>query len=253
MIIAKADIFYFFMVLTRILGLVVLVPFFGGRVIPVQLRLALGAGLALFVYPMVYNPDYVPEHPLVILFFLLTEVLMGILMGFAVRLVFYIAEFSGAIISMETSLTRSDVFDPLMQSHSTTVGTVLFYICVMLMFVTDVHHDVLRVFVESYRNVPVGGIVPVLKNVNEFAKATSSIFLVGLKIAAPIVALSFVINVTFAVLGKAVPKMNVFITSFPIKILGGLGLLFFSSGLIFQYFYHYVKAVPKLMASFISF
>lgn len=253
MIAAKADIFFFFMVFTRVLGLITLVPFFGGRVIPKQIQIALGGGIALLVYPLVFNSNAIPEHGLTMLIFAFTELSIGFLMGFAVRMVFYIAEFAGTLISTETSLMRSDIFDPLMQSNSTSMGTLLFYLCVMLLLVTGMHYEIIRVFVGSYNVIPIGGVLPILKNVTPFVRASSGIFLIGLKIAAPIVALSFIINMTFATLGKAVPKMNVFITSFAVRIIAGLGLLFLSFGLIVQYFHGYIQNIPAQMLDFLSF
>ena len=69
----------------------------------------------------------------------------------------------------------------------------------------------------------------------EFAREVSHVFVVGTLIAAPFIALNFMINISFAVLGKAVPKMNVFMTSFSIRILSGLVLLVSSILLISSY------------------
>ena len=69
----------------------------------------------------------------------------------------------------------------------------------------------------------------------EFVGEVSHVFVIGTLIAAPFIALNFLVNVSFAVLGKAVPKMNVFMTSFSVRILGGLVLLVASILLITSY------------------
>ena len=69
----------------------------------------------------------------------------------------------------------------------------------------------------------------------ELLSEVSRVFLIGTLIAAPFIAFNFLVNVSFAVLGKAVPKMNVFMTSFSVRILGGLVLLVASILLITSY------------------
>ena len=69
----------------------------------------------------------------------------------------------------------------------------------------------------------------------EFVREVSRVFVIGTLMAAPFIALNFLVNVSFAVLGKAVPKMNVFMTSFSVRILGGLVLLVSSLLLLTSY------------------
>lgn len=242
-----------FPIFVRAAALLSLIPMFGGRIVPRLVQIAFAASLAIIASGFIPVEDAYPTHFVALVMITAKELLTGLLMGFAVRLVFHVAEFAGSLISMESGLMRSDAFDPLLQSQSTTVSTVLFHLSTVMIFVTGVHHEIIEAFVLSYRKVPIFAPLPLFRGVEALTHATANVFLLGLRIAAPVVALSFVINVTFAVLGKAVPKMNVFIVSFPVKIYAGLSLLLLIIGLIVQYFHDYIRGIPTQMIEFLSF
>ena len=87
----------------------------------------------------------------------------------------------------------------------------------------------------SFEILPIGSFFLTVNPTLEFVEEVKQVFILGTLIAAPFIALNFLINVSFAVLGKAVPKMNVFMTSFAIRILSGLVLLVSSILLITSY------------------
>jgi flagellar biosynthetic protein FliR len=87
----------------------------------------------------------------------------------------------------------------------------------------------------SFEILPIGSFFLKANPTLEFVNEVNHVFIIGTLMSAPFIALNFMINVSFAVLGKAVPKMNVFMTSFSIRILGGLTLLVSSLLLITSY------------------
>ena len=87
----------------------------------------------------------------------------------------------------------------------------------------------------SFEILPIGAFFLKANPTDQFVREVAHVFVVGTLIAAPFIALNFLINVSFAVLGKAVPKMNVFLTSFAVRILCGLLLLVSCTLLITAY------------------
>jgi flagellar biosynthetic protein FliR len=156
-------------------------------------------------------------------------------MAMAVRITFFVLELAGELISTSIGLVTSQSLNPITGSNSSSIGTLLFYLGLLVFFITGIHHEVLRGFVKSFEIVPVGQSMLEIKSIDQFVRDTSSIFLVGLLIAAPFIALNFMINITFAILGKAAPKVNVFITSFAVRIIAGFTLLASSAALIVSY------------------
>jgi flagellar biosynthesis protein FliR len=112
------------------------------------------------------------------------------------------------------------------------------------MLTLDLHHWVLVGFERTYLVLPIGG---AHLNAALFATVvghTSKIFVVALQIAAPILAVSFVVTLVFAVLSRAVPQMDVFILSFSFRIIGGLAVFGFTLQLTAQHVMNYLHRLP---------
>jgi len=86
----------------------------------------------------------------------------------------------------------------------------------------------------------------------QYISEVSNVFVLGVLMAAPFIALNFIVNISFAVLGKAVPKMNVFITSFAVRIMAGLILLVSSLLLFSSYVFDHSKRSIEVMIDIIQ-
>ena len=160
------------------------------------------------------------------------EVLIGLLMALTVRMTFYGLEVAGHVTSMEIGLVRNESLNPFGIPGS-MISSLLFLFCSYF----NVHHRfallILQAFSQSFQLIPVGRPLIQIHGFDDFLIETSTIFLMGLLISAPFIALSLTINLVLAVLGKAAPKINVFMTSFAVRILAGV-LLFISSILLIR-------------------
>ena len=132
------------------------------------------------------------------------------------------------------------------------ISSLLFYFALILMLVSGLHHLILRACSESFHLMPVGRPLFSIHGFDDFLAETSTIFVMGLLIAAPFIALSLTINLVLAVLGKAAPKINVFMTSFAVRILAGVILFSASILLIRAYILKYLDRAPVNMLLFLE-
>jgi flagellar biosynthetic protein FliR len=146
----------------------------------------------------------------------------------------------------------SSSVNPLLGSSDSTITTLLYYFSLLIFFVQGIHYDVIKAFVLSFEILPIGSFFLTANPTAEFVEEVTHVFVLGTLIAAPFIALNFLINISFAVLGKAVPKMNVFMTSFAIRILSGLVLLVSSILLITSYIIDHSKRSVEVMLDIIQ-
>jgi flagellar biosynthetic protein FliR len=182
----------------------------------------------------------------------LNEVCIGLLLAMSVRMIFFAVELAGYLISYEIGLMASNSVNPLLGSSDATITTLLFYFSMLVFFVAGIHYDVLKAFIMSFEILPIGSFLLSINPMSQFVGEVSRVFLIGTLMAAPFIALNFLVNVTFAVLGKAVPKMNVFMTSFSVRILGGMVLLVASLLLITSYILDNARRSVEVMLSIIQ-
>jgi flagellar biosynthesis protein FliR len=228
------------------------IPLFAGKLIPVKIRTAFGLLLSILINPLVPANLEIANHFAGAILLSLNEICIGLLLAMTVRMIFFAVELAGHLISYEIGLMASSSVNPLLGSTDATITTLLYYFSLLIFFVAGIHYDILKAFTLSFEILPIGSYFLSASPMVEFAREISNVFVIGTLIAAPFIALNFMINISFAVLGKAVPKMNVFMTSFSIRILSGLVLLVSSILLITSYILDGSKRSVSIMLDIIQ-
>jgi flagellar biosynthetic protein FliR len=242
-----------FLVFGRVGGLLFFVPPFAGKVVPVQLRVGLSFLLAYVICSSVPTVVFASMHFSVFLLSMLYEVIIGFLLGFIIRIFFFTIEFAGQVMSTEMGLMISSSFNPSSEGYASTVTNVFFYFGIVLFFVVGAHYSVLQGLVRSFHIVPAGQIFFLsFESMSTLVRATSELFLVGLQVAAPIIGVNFLVNLTFSILGKAVPRMNVFMTSFSVRIMAGFMILTAALAVITHYLTTQLGREAELMLRVIA-
>lgn len=224
-----------FLVFARLGAFFIGIPLFGGEMVPAKIRVAFGVIISVLIHQYVPHNLEMAWHFIGIILLMLNEIFIGLYMAIAVKIVFFVIELAGELISTSIGLVTDSSLNPITGSSSSSIGTVLFYFGLLIFFITGVHYEVMHAFIKSFEILPIGSSMLALKSIDAFVRDTSSIFLLGMLMSAPFIALNFMINITFAILGKAAPKVNVFITSFAVRIIAGLTLLAGSGTLLASY------------------
>jgi len=239
------DLFNWLLVFLRGSALLAVFPVFSAQNVPRLIRIALGAMLAFLVAPTLPAVSPAGLDFWGALGLMLLEVLFGVLLGFVSRMFFYAIEIAGAIVAMEMGLTMPGGMNPFTNTSTSEAGTILQYLGIMLFLTLNLHHGLLVAFQRSYHFLPAGG-----GRLNEalvidlFAR-TNHLFWFALQMAAPILAVSFLITLIFSVLSRAVPQMNVFTENFGVRLLAGLTVFGLTCHLMAQHIANYLGRLPE--------
>jgi flagellar biosynthetic protein FliR len=222
-------------------------PIFSARNFPVQLRLALGALLAGMVAATMPADAVQAADFWGLAGQMAVEVGLGLVIGFVCRMIFFMLEIAGSIISVEIGLSMPPGINPLDDTQTTTASSMLYYLAAVLWLSLDMHHWMFIAFKKTYAYLPIGTAHLSQALVTDMVGRTAGIFVVALQMAAPLLAVSFIISLIFAVLGRAVPQMNVFAESFAVRPLVGLSVFGLTLDLMSQHIMNYMRQLPEDM------
>lgn len=242
--------FAWMMVLLRSIGLIMQLPVLAGHPVPVTVRLAISIGLATLLAGLVpFAPA--PGTLWSLIAAASFEIVLGLALGFVVRTAFASVEMGARIMSSEIGLTAT----PGLGAPEPTqepVAALLASLAVVLFFMFGAHHGVLIAFARSFQLAPAGAAQFAASAGGSLILDTGRMIELGVRIAAPFIAMNFLVNLAFSVLGKAVPRMNVFAVSFAARALFGMGLLSTAGALIARYLFIEFGDLPLRMLDLVK-
>lgn len=215
--------------LSRILGLISAAPLFGNSSFPVSGKVILGIMLAMIMAPTIPAGPAIDPMSLAGLLIILQEMLIGLAMGFSMRIVFAAIEMAGEVSSLTMGLGFASVFDPQTRGRSSAVSQFLTLIATMAFLAVNAHLVLIEALAESFISLPISGTPIAIAAPYQMARWGAIIFSAGLQLSLPIVAALLITNIALGILTRAAPQLNIFGIGFPISL--GVGLFLISQTL----------------------
>lgn len=225
----------FLLILVRITSFIYIAPFFGQANTPQRVKLGFAICISYMVYLLLPQQTLSYESTLDYAVLVIKESIAGILVGFFAYLVNTIIIFAGHIIDMEIGLTMASTFDPQTQSQITVSGRFYQYIFMMIFIITGMHWYLLSALVDSFTAVPLGQMQMRASLISMLTDFIGQYFVLGFRIALPVFASSFVVNIVLGIMTKVAPQIHMFSVGMQLKILAGLFIMFMT-----------VAAVPNI-------
>ncbi len=211
--------------LTRILGLIATAPLYSNVSIPRRVKVGLGILLAMIVAPSVQMPTGLEPISLAGMMILTQQLLIGIAMGFSMRVIFSAVELGGEVASMTMGLGFATFFNPQSQGRSNAVSQLLSLLTLMVYLAANVHLALLSTLVDSFSTMPVA-VGPMQGNIaDQVVHWAGRVFSAGLQLSLPIVAALLVTNMALGILTRAAPQLNLFGIGFPITLTVGFAMI----------------------------
>ncbi|GFE59496.1 flagellar biosynthetic protein FliR [Geobacter sp. AOG2] len=235
---SPGEVIVFALVLSRIAGIFAALPTFGGRAVPTRIKVVIAFMITLVCFPVLkITPPPMPSDAFTLGLLALSEVAVGLTLAFVAQMVFSAVEFSGQIIGMQMGLTISSILDPTRGTQVQLMSVLQSLFATLLFLALDVHHVFIRAIVESFRIIPIGGWHVSGQLVSFLVQRTSDIFVLGIRLAAPVMVSLLLATVALGIMARAFPQMNIFIVSMPLNI--GLGFLIMGGTLMI--FFHVLE------------
>ena len=201
-------------------------PGFGGRFVPLPVRIVATISIAMFLMGRVPVPDVEEMAKIAFLPVVFTELLIGLTAGLVLTILFGAAAVAGDRIANTAGLGFAAQFDPASGSTTPVISQIFGLFVLMIFIGTDGHLVAFRILLESYIVMPPGTIPDFDLFINTGLEAGGHMFLLGMKIMLPIVATLLLLNIMVGVFTRSAPQLNVFSFGFPITITATIVLLY---------------------------
>jgi len=223
-----ANIFAALLIFARIGSAMMLLPGFGEAYVLQRYRLLLAVFISLLLLPIL-TPllPPLPASPATLLVIIGAEVAIGVFIGTLARLLLAALEMAGEFVSLQSGLSNAVIFNPMQAQQSPIPSALYSALGVLLIFLTDMHHLMLRGLVDSYMIFTPGKLPPVGDLAQTVTHAVAGAFRLGIEIAAPFIVLGTVFFIGLGLIGRLVPQLQILFVSQPLQIMGGLLLFAF--------------------------
>ncbi len=215
--------------LTRILGVIMVAPVFGHRAVPARIKIGLGVFIALIVSPTLPPMPDVGLGSWHGLHILVQQLLIGVAIGFIMRVIFAAVEAAGEIIGLQMGLGFASFFDPQSAGQTLVLARFFNMLAVLLFLAINAHLLLIGVLVESFQTLPISTQPLSAGGFRSVALFGSTVFAVGLQLALPLIAILLMTNLALGILTRSAPQLNIFAIGFPITL--GIGLIFLNMAL----------------------
>ena len=228
------DLEYFLLIFTRVSCFVFIAPFFSMNSVPARIRIGISFFTAMLLYQALSPADIivygtVMEYALIVM----KEAITGLLIGFSATMCTSIVNFAGSVADMETGLSMVTLLDPTTRENTSITGVFFQYVLMLMMIATGMYRYLFGALADTFTLIPVNGAVfHSDRLLNSMLLFLGEYILIGFRIVLPVFCVILLLNAILGILAKVAPQMNMFSVGIQLKILTGLGVLFFTAGLL---------------------
>ncbi|MEN6374001.1 MAG: flagellar biosynthetic protein FliR [Smithella sp.] len=216
----------FILVLLRVGSIVATIPVISESSIPMRVKAALSILIALIIFPVVLPkmPQTVQYQPLILMYLMAGEIMIGLVIGFAARLFFAGIRMAGDIAGFQMGFSIANVIDPTSSEQVSIITELQYLVAILVFLAVNAHHIFFTAIIQSYSILsPLtfhfsGALMQTILN---FSK---EMFVIAIKLAAPVIAVMLFTNVGLGIVARTVPQINIFIVGMPLQI--AIGLIF---------------------------
>jgi flagellar biosynthesis protein FliR len=238
----------FMLVFARVGAMCMLFPAIGDEQVPPRVRLSFALLLSLIILPQALlrlPPD--PETFPALAALLMREILIGLMIGAAVRILVSAVVTAGSIIAMQTGLSMAMMFDPSQGGQSTAIGRFMGLAALVLLLSANLHHLLIGGIIKTYSlfmpNAPM--------MVEDFAllagRMVSQSFALGVQMSTPFLVFGLLFNVGLGLIARLTPQIQIFFVAQPLSLLLSLALLAVSMGAILTWYIDAFGAELRLL------
>lgn len=230
-LLAREAVLAAFLVFCRVGGALMLMPGIGGRHIPMRVRVFLALALSFAFLPLVLDqvaPKVRTAGSGDFVFMIAGELLTGLLIGLLARLYVTALQFATSFVAQAVGVSPMPGASVEEDEQLPILVTLIVFSATALIFVADLHLELVKGLVDSFARVPPGSLLAVRPALVDLVDQMSAVFLVAVRLCGPFILYSVMVNFAVGLINKFTPQIPVYFVATPFVTAGGLLLLYVS-------------------------
>jgi flagellar biosynthetic protein FliR len=213
----------YFWPFSRISAMLMVMTVTGARFVSSRIRLYLGLTITFAVMPAI---PAIPESIELLSFqgFVITleQLIIGIAMGMVTQFISQTFVMLGQIMGMQSSLGFASMVDPANGQNTPLLGQLFLFLATMFFLATDGHLKMIQFVVMSFKTLPIGNGSLTTVEFREMAVWLTTMFKTALSMSLSAIVALLTINLSFGVMTRAAPQLNIFSLGFAFALIIGL-------------------------------
>ena len=238
----QLNVFASLLIFARIGMMMMLMPGIGAVYVSPRIRLLFAVALCFLLTPILAGDlPGPPQSAIILVLLIISEMLIGAFLGLLAQIFMSALQTAGSLISLFASLANALIQDPIANQQSSIMSNFLSVTGTVLIFVTDLHHLMLYVLVESYMSFPAGNPLPAGDVADVIARAVGDSFVIAFKLSIPFLVIAMIYFIGLGILGRLMPQLPVFFFGLPVQVGAQLGALMVTLSAIMMAFLSYFR------------
>lgn len=253
----EIQILMFALIFLRMIAFITTAAVFSTENISIFVKILFSLVLTLVVFNSVASSQALVrlhENQNDLIMLAIREVFVGISLGFVTRLFFFSLSMAGEIISVSIGLGQAQMFNPMMGAMGNAVEQFYAIIGTLVYLTLDGHHILIQGLIDSFKYIDVAHVSYQMTALPDVVFKAQYFFILGIKMAAPVLISMIIVQVGIALLSRAVPQINVLMTSASITALLGIVIIIITLPLLVMQitglldmtsieFFNFIKAI----------
>jgi flagellar biosynthetic protein FliR len=210
----------------RLGAVMMLAPGWGEQVVPATMRLAVAVLATAALAPtLVINTPPVPASAAAAIPLIVTEIMIGLLLGGGARLLMSALQVAGATVGIASGLGFAQQLDPVASQPAAIFSGFFSLMGVVLVMAAGLHRIMIEAAADSYTLFPPGAFPPIGDATTFVIDAVSNAFRLGIQIAAPVLIFSLIFNIAIGLVSRLIPQIQIFMIAMPLSVLLGVAVI----------------------------
>ena len=233
----------------RVGAFLISAPFFGSRMVPLQIRIVFSFCLGFWILDTLQFPDQNTLLGPKLILIVLQELFIGLTVGLVLNICFAAVTLAGEKIAATSGLAFASQVDPNGGGQSPVISQIFFLFLIVVFFSVNGHLIVLGLIYKSFEFYPLGEFTSYGELVSAGLSASDILFKSAAIIVLPIVIVLLFVNIAIGFITKSAPQLNLFSFGFPMTLIGAFLILFYSVDAIAFAFKDLIQSIIDLVMS----